>query len=221
MSTEQATYVIAHLEKIDISRYLDAEIVDGVRRLVPKSSSPVSTAKASAKPARQVNITIGSGVKLTDPLLPASIISDAKAMAETVYPHVYIFENSIREVIRRVLEDAYGKDWWDKAVPPDIVKAIAPRLRKEEATHWHGKRGAHPIFYSDTDHLRQIIAFQWARFAPLFPNEAWLTQRIAEINVSRRVIAHCNPLSDADKKRLEVYFGDWQRQIAGVKNLIP
>ncbi len=221
MSTEEATYVIAHLEKIDISRYLDAGTVDTVRRLVPKSSHPAPAAKPTTKSVKQTNVTIGAALRLIDPLLPNAIISDAKAMAEKVYPLVYIFENSIREVIRRVLYAAYGKDWWDTAVPADIVKAIAPRLRKEESAHWHGKRGAHAIFYSDTDHLRLIISAQWAHFAPLFPNEAWVTQRITEINVSRRVIAHCNPLSEADRKRLEVYFGDWQRQIDGVKGRIP
>jgi hypothetical protein len=142
-------------------------------------------------------------------------------MAEHVYPIMYLFENSVRELIQRVLRATYGAKWWDQCVPPDVQKVVRGRMRREEARHWHGKRGAHPIFYSDIEHLRQIIESEWSCFSGLFEGKAWVTQRIGEINVSRRVIAHNNPLHQEDLKRLEIYYSDWRRQIEGVRAKIP
>jgi hypothetical protein len=57
MTTEEAVYVIAHTEGIDLSKYLSSEILDKVRSLVPLDSqqdlrvqNQVSRTKKSTKP---------------------------------------------------------------------------------------------------------------------------------------------------------------------------
>jgi hypothetical protein len=46
----------------------------------------------------------------SDPILPEAKLAEAREMA-AVYPMLYVIENSMRELIRRVLSAKYGQDW--------------------------------------------------------------------------------------------------------------
>jgi hypothetical protein len=99
-----------------------------------------------------------------------------------------------------------------------------PRNRKadEKNDPWHGRRGTREIDYVFLVDLWAIIKHQWKRFKALFPNQAWVETLITnDMNVSRRPLAHMNPLSVDDVTNVEVAFRKWVKQLRAVENLIP
>jgi len=227
LSTSDGWGLVAALEGIDVSKHLGAEDVARVRDLVGRvkqssgnSQPDTRTARKRGSP-RTVHVTIAPSSEAADRLLPGAVAAEAAVMAEHVYPRVYVLENSIRNFILRIMGAAHGKDWWDTHAPASIRKTVAGRMRSEERTHWHGKRNVHPIYFSDFPHLADMIEDNWTDFEPFLPNKEFITQRIRELNVSRRIVAHCNPLSRHDRQRLEVYFRDWENHLAGIGDSLP
>ena len=226
MSTEDGWYVLAAMEKLDISKLLDEKQVDRTRDLLEHFQEPETAtaprravkAKVTARPNR---VNIAPNISASDPLLSRTVLEEAKMMAEKVYPLAYVLENSMRAFISRVLSGLHGKEWWDSEVSSSIKSKVADRMKEENRTHWHAKRGAHPIYYSDTNDLRKIVEANWTDFKGFLPDKEFFTQRLKEINVSRRVIGHNNPLASDDLKRLEVYFSDWQKHVTGVAASLP
>ena len=219
MSTEEAIGLIAHLEGLDISKYLDSSQVEQVRRLVHQRAileSPEARTRARAT-VKVVNVMIGAKFKLSDPLLPKRVLGDAKAMAN-VYAELYVFENSVREVIKQALLRTHGNNWWDVCISQKIRDFAQSRMDDDERNAWHGRRGKHPIYYIDISHYISIIQSRWSDFEDLFPNQSWVVERINEIARSRNVIDHHNPLQKADQARIRVFFADWCKQVESVKD---
>lgn len=219
MSTEEAVGLIAHLQGIDVSKYLNSSQVEQIRRLVQQRAileSPEAQRRAGAT-VKVVNVTIGGKFKLSDPLLPKRVLEDAKAMAN-IYAELYVFENSVREVIKRVLSRTHGDNWWDVCISPKIRQFAQSRMDDDERNAWHGRRGDHPIYYVDISHYISIIQTRWSDFEDLFPSQSWVIERINEIARSRNVVDHHNPLRKADQDRIRVFFADWCRQTESVKD---
>ena len=170
-----------------------------------------------------MRVVIAHTLELTDPLLPQRILGDAQTMAEQVYPLLYLLENSLRELIRRVLRNAHGDEWWAQAVPGDVRREVQRRRDREAEEPWHGRRGAPEVFYTDFGHLKRIVTSNqnWPYFQGILPSQQWLGQRLDELEMSRNTIAHCNPLQPHNIERFRIYLGDWQRQIDAVRDLIP
>jgi len=219
MSTEEAIGLIAHLEGLDVSKYLDSSQVEQVRRLVHQRAileSPEVQRRATIT-KKVVKVTIGGKFKLLDPLLPKRVFEDAKAMAN-VYAEFYVFENSVREVIKRALSRTHGDNWWDVCISPKIRRSAQSRMADDERNAWHGRRGDHPIYYVDISDYISIIRARWSDFEDLFPDQPWVMVRIEEISRSRNTVDHHNPLRKADRDRIKVFFADWFRQIESVKD---
>ena len=228
MSTEHAVYTIAFEHGIDIAKELDAEETAEVRRLVsalrsngtmkPEPKGPMKPTKVT----KTVKVTIAGVDVGTIPALKPQHASEAKVMAEKVYPTVYIFENSVRDLIERVLQAQFGANWWTTAIPGTIQKTAAKHKADEKNDPWHGRRGTREIDYVFLVDLWAIIKHQWKHFKALFPNQAWVETLITnDMNVSRRPLAHMNPLSVDDVTNVEVAFRKWVKQLRAVENLIP
>jgi len=223
MSTEEATCLLAHQEGVHLDRYLDQDKLSRIRQLItdlpsPTPPGPVRPSPTKArptKPPKSVQVTLPGGMTLRDPILPPQIINDAKLMASRVYFLLYIFENSARELIKRVMARAYGDDWWSTSAPAKVKREVEGRMKGETRLRYHGKRGAHEIYYTNIKHLRQIVTSNWQHFERLFPDMAWFTTHVDVIEASRNVVAHNNPLDGQSIKRLEVYSTDWRNQIRG------
>jgi hypothetical protein len=220
MSTEEAVYIIAHEKGIDLSKYLDKSTVDKVRTLIPHRGNAVGPQLKIRKAGEKiVYIKINTEIPQVDALLSTAIAEDAKKMAKLYLLH-YILENSIRVVIKRVLENRYGDNWWESKVSKPIRDDVKKRILKENTEPWHGKRGPHEIFYSDFGDLKSIISKNWEDFKALFPSQPWIFQRLNELEHPRNVIAHNNPLSKDDETRIKLYFSDWVKLLAEKKHLI-
>lgn len=234
MSHEQAVHTIAHENGLRLSKYLAGEQIADARRLltelraVQHPSGAVAVAVNGAKrgrssKAKPVLVTI-AGVRVERlPGMTAAHAQEAKQMAETVYPALYVFENSARDLITRVLKSAIGDDWWDKVVPQRIREKAEGRKQDEAKDPWHGKRGAALIDYLDLNDLPSIVAAPkaWPHLKPFFERTSWFQELVNEVNVSRRVAAHMNPLGPDDVKNVEAAFRKWSKVLKAKEALIP
>jgi len=207
-----AAYILAARLGVDISKHnLSDEELEKVRKLSMVAPPVLLSKKESSKRRKKPSyIKIGER-EIEDSILPSKLLREAEEMSE-IYKLLYIFENSLRYIIMRTMEKRFGKDWW-KHVSRKIREKVANRKRSEERHRYHGRRGAHEIFYTDIDDLASIIKTYWECFKEIFPSQEWVVARINEIELSRNIVAHNNPLSKRDIRRLKVYFDDWLRQI--------
>jgi hypothetical protein len=131
MATEDAHYLIAYKEGIDISKYLDISTVDKVRGFLQKEGA-VKTAQLKTKNPRgkTVLVKIAMNVPAIDAMLSTSLAEDMKKMAR-LYPLQYMPANSLRVVISRVLEKRYKANWWETCVEQKTKDKVKGRREKE------------------------------------------------------------------------------------------
>jgi len=208
---------LAAENKIDIRKYASNEQLEQLRNF--RTSKPVvfqeNKSEKVIKPIRKISVRLDKEINIECSNLPQSVLDDARKMSK-VYKILYVFENSIRFFIIDTMESKYGKKWWDEKVGTKTRRKASDRQAKEGRNRWHGKRGRHPIFYVDINNLRAIISSFPDDFEEHLPGVdrpiEWLTNRINEIELSRNIVAHNNPLDDDDIDRINVYFKDWVKQ---------
>lgn len=214
---ETAANLLAAQMGIDVSKFLEKEELAELRDLkrVGIAIPPTKIEKVVRKTLpRSVTIKIGEKA-IEDFSLPEKLATEAKRMAE-VYPMIYVLENSIRHIIMYILKRRYGDDWWDKRVPATIRRNVENRVKQEGKNRWHSRRGGHRVFYTDFGDLNSIIINNWDDFKEIFPSQRWIQTRMEEIEFSRNIIAHNNPLPVREIKRLGLYFDDLRRQLARI-----
>ena len=220
MSTEEATYLIAHQQRFDLSKYIDADTVKRVRDiLVRKTTGASPPMQLKKKNGKTAYIKISNDLPKVDVLLSTTLAEDAAKMAR-IYPIYYVIENSLRVVIKRILEKKHGVDWWESRVPVDPKRRVDGRKSEEDTKPWHGKRGQHEIFYSDFKDLKSIIRANAKDLAPIFVDLEWIAQKLSELEHPRNIVAHHNPMESNDIKRIEVFFEDWIRLLKEKRDLV-
>lgn len=220
ISRDDALHILATRLGIDLTTYASPEKLDRVGELLIRVPPPpqmvIVRSEVPTRKRRVLKLDIGD---IDIAFVPPKIIDDAKRMAQ-VYAILYAFENSVRFLIVRILESKYGPDWWDDHVNPKIREKAADRMTREKENAWHSQRRAHPIFYTDFSELKTIIRRNETDFGPLFAGVIeglkWVEVKMAEIGMSRNVVAHHNPLKPYDIKRIRQSFGDWQRQLSSI-----
>lgn len=156
VTTEDATYIIAHQSGIILDKYLSKETVNHVRGILSASAaskpgeSPSNSKHSRTKQSlitKQVNINFPDFKKFSTTILDRQYLEEARLMAG-VFPLLYVLENSMRRFIIFFYTKRHGKDWWDQA-PKALRETVAKRQNEEDTKRWHQKRGAHPIHYTD------------------------------------------------------------------------
>lgn len=149
------------------------------------------------------------------PFFVQADVALAKKMSD-IYILIHCLENSARNLIRARLESAHGDDWWTQVRTTDMERKINDRMAEETRNRWHQPRGRHPLNYLNFGDLKNLICNNWLYFRDIFPDQTWVEARLRELEKSRNVIAHNNVLEDTEISRIQLYFGDWCRQIGGV-----
>ena len=230
MSIEMAYLVLAHQEGIDIRRFItgaqEAEVRNVVAQLRamarPAPTRANGRARPAKAPAKQTVVTIADVNIENVPGLDSAHARDAKEMATTVYPMLYVFENSARDIVARVLGAAYGPDWFTKAVPKRIRERAEKTKADEEKDAWHGARGRRDIDYVLLSDLATIVRARWELFDEIFPRESWFEELVSgDMNVPRRVIAHMHPVPREDIKLIESAFRKWANQLKAKADKLP
>lgn len=227
MTTEEAVYVIAQRNNIILDKYLDKEMVERVRvlyqQLIPTTQVSVKKIREKVKeaPAKPRVIKIGKGIEFDDPFLSQKKITEAREMAD-VYPLIYVLENSIRELIDRIMTAQYGKNWWDSQAPESLRKEVDIRMTTDKKDSWHQRRGDRPIDYIDFKDLPRLMAKIESSVVPnIIPDLEWFRQFVKEVYKSRCVVCHMNPLDINNIQGVQVKFNQWQKQIVAKQHLIP
>jgi hypothetical protein len=127
------------------------------------------------------------------PCLSSSAIDEAYVMGQ-VYVAIHCLENSVRNLIRKVLKSAFGENWWEKASSDPMKKRVAERKIRETKNKWLTPRGADELNYLDwadlvtlmrkyPDHFNQFIGS--IKFAELKLEELENLRHIAFFGVNR------------------------------------
>jgi hypothetical protein len=243
VNTATAHAVIAHQQGMKIDRYLDDDELVRVQTVIAKlgagnsvkqaASEKVHLSRAGRGPARRSvasnptrSIVFPQKFKLSDPVLGDFKLREAREMAE-VYPLLYVLENSMRELVQRVMKAKYGLEWWDAALTSGKLKTLKTnsdaRREKERLQSWHQRRGAHAIDYIDLGQLGEIIVGRQDDFFPhvLGDNRAWFEQFMRELEPSRNVLCHMNPLDPHNIADLKVKAARWSKLVTERLTYIP
>lgn len=216
MTTEEAVYVIAHILEIDLSKYLPIAILDRIRSLVPRElpikpstqlqAGPVYPSKSKQKKPKPY------------PLVKTVLAKIGENLGSSVYPQLFIIENSIRELISMRLS-IKGANWWDLYVPGEVRRNVNRTITKEKRFPYRESRGDHPLSYSNFSDLKEIILNNPNDFQDVILDFEWFKVKMDEIYMVRNNIAHCVPLTRDDISRINLFLRDWARLLdtAGLK----
>ena len=223
MIREDADYIIAHEEGIDLSKFLDQHTIQNVQRLISqktKNNTITSKTKNQKKFTKGITINISGDFKGTDPLLDERVLKEAKQMA-TIYPLLYVLENSMRQFICLFMKKYYGDNWWETEVSNGLQRNVEDKMKGENINKWHQKRGAKPIDYLDLNDLPTLFSKIINKVSPeIIPDLEWIRQLIKEVYISRCVLCHMNPLDKDSINSVKLRFRQWQKQINAKTNLI-
>jgi len=140
------------------------------------------------------------------------VVYEATQMA-SVFMAFFCLENSVRELITERLLARVGTDWWGTSVPNKIKLAVEKLKDKESDARYHTPRSAALIGYTMFGNLGQIIIANWENFSDLFPDQAWVTSRFNDLEMSRNIIMHTGVLPQLEVDRIESIVRDWIRQV--------
>lgn len=142
-----------------------------------------------------------------------AVRSAASEMSE-YYEIFYCLENSIRNLISEIFNDEVGANWWvDDRIPAQIRNDVAARQSKE-MDNGVSPRSDKEIDYTNFGELSVIIVSNWDIFEPVFTTKLAVQRVLSMLNLLRGPIAHCCPISDDEKARLEIAVKDWFRLIS-------
>lgn len=189
-----------------------ARLVRGDGQVGP-ASLPKSKVKANTNTSRKTTDTALGQVELGAlPNFMSKFTAGNHKRSATAYQLLQLIETSVRETIERVLTKKHGiKDWWSAGIDPDIQAKAAARMKDDAADPWHAARGEHEIHYIDlSDYVKIIVgADNWPAFKPIFKRTGFVDETLHQINVSRRVVAHMNPLRKDDFDQLRANYRKW------------
>ena len=175
--------------------------------------------EAEAQAFRNAGVRVGVDEReAEDALLNESLASfslsvrnEALRMAR-LYAIIYCFENSVRDLIKSRLSEAQA-DWWQVLVPQRIRRTAESRQEDTEKNSWLEGARTEMLGFVDFGGLAEIVVNNWSLFEDLVPSQHWLHQRFDELERARNFIAHNRMLNQAEFDRLEMYVGDWNRQV--------
>lgn len=131
----------------------------------------------------------------------------------SVYTALYCIENTIRNFIVERMSERHGIDWWSEKVPSSIKSNVDTLKKKEAKNKYYSNRFDSEIGYTMLGNLGQIIINNWEDFSDIIPNQAWLSSRMDDLEMSRNIIMHTGTLPQVEIERIESIVRDLLRQI--------
>jgi len=228
IKTSEAIWILAAQNQINLTKYLPPEVVDRVRGLILQLPAlPRVTFPAMGKPKRRTpkvapkEFVVAHEFRGSDPILPAQVFEEAREMS-TVYPLLYLLENSIREFLRRIVDARLSKEWWTTTASTKIRDKILSRMSDDQKHAWHQRRGSHPVDYLDFGELSLVVKNNESLFVPEFlPTVQWFEQFVLEAYQSRCVVCHMNPLEKDNIEDVRLKIRKWQKHVEQKKDSLP
>jgi energy-converting hydrogenase A subunit M len=137
------------------------------------------------------------------------ILVRARRMAD-FYVLYFALENSVRRLVTEVLTEKYGSEWWMKAVPEGVRKAVEQK-KKEELETAMSIRSDDPLAYTNFGELIDIFNTNWDEFAEVLRSKRAVQDTLSQFNKIRNIIAHSCELNDDEIARFTLLIRDWIR----------
>lgn len=176
--------------------------------------------EAESEVFRQAGVRIGvderasEGNLLDEALAPFDLTTRNEALRMgRLYVIIYCFENAVRDLIRTRMSERDPGWWTGTAVPRKVRDTAESRLQDADKNSWLEGVSKDILGFVDFGGLCDIITNNWIDFEDLIPSQHWLRQRFEELERARNFIAHNRMLAPAEFARLEMYVGDWNRQV--------
>jgi hypothetical protein len=177
--------------------------------------------ESEAEGFRRAGIRVGLDLGQTEEALLLEVLAPfgvsrrnrALEMAR-LYAVLHAFENEVRSLIRRTLEEKIGVNWWDSdAVPVKVRKLAESRRETAERDSWLEGEKSDKLEFVDFGDLAAIIVQKWDCFEDLIPTQEWLRQRMLELEKARNFVAHNRMLTVSEFQRMYMYVSDWNKVI--------
>ena len=145
-------------------------------------------------------------------LLDPDLYGQARKMA-IAYAAIAAFENSARRLVKTVLVDQFGSEWWEKGFSQGAKKRAEQLRADEESVKWQTPRGADLIDYTQLKDL--VISMETNRdaFEPFVRSVEWAKAIFGVIERARNVIMHSGVLGEQDIERVGINIRDWVKQV--------
>jgi hypothetical protein len=137
------------------------------------------------------------------------ILARARRMAD-FYVLYFALENSVRRLVTEVLSEKYGSEWWGKAIPEGVRKAVEQK-KKEELETAMSIRSDDPLAYTNFGELIDIFNTNWDEFAEVLRSKRAVQDTLSQFNKIRNIIAHSCELNDDEIARFTLLIRDWIR----------
>jgi hypothetical protein len=146
-------------------------------------------------------------------VLDDELVRNARKMS-VVYTAIATFENSARDLIKRVLLAELGENWWSLGVSDKVRNRAEQKMKDEEHVRWHKPRGNDPLNYTLLPDLITIMRNEnWPRLEPYIGSIEWAAAIFDVVERSRNVIMHSGMLDKEDVQRLGINIRDWIKQV--------
>lgn len=145
------------------------------------------------------------------PQFDAAIRRESSEMAKH-YEVFYSLEKSIRTLVADTVEAAEkSAEWWQSdRISTSIKTEVSTRIQKE-IDAGITRRSLDALDYTTFGELGMIISSNWDIFGSLFSSKKAVEKVMASLNALRNPIAHCSPLAEDEKLRLQLTVRDWFR----------
>jgi hypothetical protein len=213
MTTDEAVYIIAHQESIDLGKYLPLDVLDRIRSLIPREVAP----QKQPIPARKGGRTIKSGSRPPGyPLVKNDIIKKTIELGAETFPRIVVLEHSIRNLIRQTLSKVQ-RDWWPALIPDTVLNNVARTIKKESKYTYRKSRGNDKLLYCNFSDLKAIILHNSTLFSNIIIDFKWFETWMDEVYMARNGLAHSIILSEDDINRIDIFYNEWATMLESAK----
>jgi hypothetical protein len=137
----------------------------------------------------------------------------ASIMSE-YYEIFYCLEISIRRLVNETLAEAEDRPWWDTTRVSDPIRQEVKKNREREEKAGITPRSDDNLDYLTFGQLGELITSNFELFETILSSKSAVSRIMAQLNLLRAPIAHCCPLAEDEKERLELSVRDWFRILA-------
>ena len=182
--------------------------------------------ESEAEVFRKAGIRVGADLGQSEELLLLEDLSaygvnrrNAALEMARLYAVLHAFENEVRSLIRKTLEEKVGSDWWENLVPKKIKAVAESRQQAAEKDSWIEGAKGDKLEFVDFGGLSSIIITNWDNFREILSSKEWVQQRMNELEKARNFVAHNRMLQPSEFHRIRLYISDWNKVRTYISNL--
>jgi hypothetical protein len=133
--------------------------------------------------------------------------------AAVAYRLIFVFENYLREMVRKVLQES-GADSWKSLVPKDVQDEVLSQKTNEETKSWMALENRDDFSLLTYPQLLKIIDSAWKTTFEEVVRDKQLIHQARMVTHLRNTICHMAIIPDEEVERVRQVMRDWFRMVA-------